>query len=449
MDTPFNVFVLGTDDFNLIKLKALRYAPDYNFIKLLDYSEFRSSDEYDVEALLKKCRERLDAHEGSYDAIVGYFDFPVTDMVPILAREYGMRSASLEAILKCEHKYWSRLEQRQCIPDHIPEFAAFDPFDDNALANLGLEFPFWIKPIKSFRSYLGFRINNEDDWNEAIPIIRENIRKISDPFDFIFDYLKDSDIEGLEDEKTCLAEGIISGRQCTIEGYMLNGKFHPLGVVDSIRESNGSSFQRYEYPSKLPLRIQMRISEISEKVIKHIGFDNSCFNIEYFYNDREDELHLLEINPRISQSHGDLFHKVDGTANHEAMIEVALGRKLEFPHREGAFGHAAKFMWRVFIHDGIIHRVPTEEDKQIVRHSYPGTLMDIHVDEGVRLSELLNQDSYSYELADIYMGASTQQNLLADYDGVKNLLPFEIEEIPEGGDEDAGANTLEPAEALA
>ena len=48
-----HIFVLGTDDFNLIKLKSLRKAEHYEFHKLLDYQEIRGSTNYPVEDLLK------------------------------------------------------------------------------------------------------------------------------------------------------------------------------------------------------------------------------------------------------------------------------------------------------------------------------------------------------------------------------------------------------------
>ena len=429
-----NIGILGTDEFNFIKLKSLRRADEFEYHHLLDYDEFRGSEEYNIDELLYKAEERINAIDGQIDAIVGYFDFPVTDMLPILRKRFGLVTPSLESVMKCEHKYWSRLIQKKVVPQNIPGFSIFDPFRDDALEQIGMEFPFWIKPVKSFKSYLGFRINNEEEFNHAIETIREHIEYISKPFDKLLDHL---DMPTEVDEVggvNCLAEEIITGKQCTLEGYMINGKVHTYGIVDSYRDINRSSFSRYEYPSTLPYRVQDEMVEIADKVMSEIGMEPATFNMEFFYNESEDHIQLLEINPRISQSHGDLFQKVDGTANHEIMIDIALNEEPQVLHREGLFNHAAKFMMRRFA-DGIVTRVPNEEDLEVIRHRYPGALIEVHVQEGQQLSELLNQDSYSFELADIYMGAGTQKNLLSNHEGLTNMLPFHFEDVAVHADE--------------
>ena len=105
-------------------------------------------------------------------------DFPVSTMLPMLCRKYGTRSTSLESLLKCEHKFWSRCVQREAVPDHVPAFTAFDPFEDGALRQIGdadLAFPFFVKPIKSSGSRLGFRIDNPEDFDYAIQRFRAEI----------------------------------------------------------------------------------------------------------------------------------------------------------------------------------------------------------------------------------------------------------------------------------
>lgn len=102
--------------------------------------------------------------------------------------------------------------------------------------------------------------------------------------------------------------------------------------------------------------IRRRIDEITRKIIKHTGYDNGAFNIEFFYDQRLNKIWLLEINPRISQSHSDLFFKVDGAPNQKVIIELATGRAPELPRRQGDYKTAAKFYLREF-RDGIVSRV--------------------------------------------------------------------------------------------
>jgi len=46
----------------------------------------------------------------------------------------------------------------------------------------------------------------------------------------------------------------------------------------------------------------------------------------------------------------------------------------------------------------------------------------------MRLSELKGQDSYSYMLAEIHMGADDEETLLANYDDAMEMLGFAFDE---------------------
>ena len=153
-----NIFVVGLEPFNLRLLQAVRHADDYRFHALLDYGEIVAAPRFDMEALLDKARAILRAFPGPIDAIVGYWDFPTILMMPILRREFGLSGPTLESVLRCEHKYWSRIEQAKVVPKHVPRFALVDPFDDNAADRVDLAFPFWIKPIKAHSSLLGYLV---------------------------------------------------------------------------------------------------------------------------------------------------------------------------------------------------------------------------------------------------------------------------------------------------
>jgi len=424
-----NVFVVGLNDFNLNMLRHLRGAENYEYHGLLDPAEVYETEVFPIADMLRRAEEQLRNFDGSIDAIAGYMDFPVSTMLPILCEKFGTRSVSLEALLKCEHKYWSRMCQRESVPEHIPGFVAFDPFDDDALQKIGLGFPFFVKPIKSSGSRLGFRIDKPEDFSEAIERFRAEIGLIAEPFDYILDQIdmptEVRDVSG----HYCIAEEIIGGRQCTVEGYAYGGEVTCFGIIDSIRYSQVISFFRYQYPSRLPARIQRKMKQISERIMKHVGYDNSSFNIEYFWDETQDKVWLLEINTRISQSHSDLFEKVDGVSNQQVTIDLALGQKPNMPSREGQFPLAGKFFHRVFHGDATVMRVPSREEVEVIQRDVPGTWVLPQVEPGMRLSELPEQDSYSYAIAYVYMGARNQSTLLRNYDRVIRRLNFEFADI--------------------
>ena len=419
-----NIFVVGLDDFNCQKLKRIGEAKSYQFHPLLTFDEVKYRTEVSPRELLEKAEGRLHSFSGTVDAIVGYWDFPVTCLVPFLSHKYRLTAPPFDSVLKCEHKFWCRVEQSKVIKEY-PRFHAFNPFVENPLATIPLKFPFWIKPIKSFASQLGFRIHNAREFHDSVAIIREGIGKLANPFNFFLHQTTLPAEVAVVDGSYCLAEEIITGKQCTIEGYVYDGRVEVYGVVDSIRESNRSTFARYEYPSKIPRSIQDRMAQIAQKFFTQIGYNNAPFNIEFFYDEHHDKVWLLEVNPRISQSHCDLFEKVDGASHHEVMIDLALGNKPDFPKREGAYGCAAKFFMRTH-DDAIVKGIPKERDIQRVQELFPGTLVKIHAQEGMRLSESLNIESYSYELGFMFMGAKNEHELLENHKKALDYLPFEF-----------------------
>ncbi|MBS0003543.1 MAG: ATP-grasp domain-containing protein [Thioalkalivibrio sp.] len=425
-----NIFIVGADWFNMQKVKTVEIDADFKLHELLSFEEVKGKGFYPVEECLAKAKQRLQEFDGSIDAIIGYWDFPVTTLVPILCREYELPSPSLESVLRCEHKYWSRLEQRKVIPDMTPRFDVVDPFDDAAVNGIDIAFPFWIKPVKGTDSLLAFRVRNRRELDHAIGRIRQRIDRIGRPFDQILSHADlPPEIAGVGGHH-CIIEESIGGRQCTIEGYVFGGEPRHHGIIDSINYAKRSSFLRYQYPSILPKRVKSRISEATNRLLRHLGYDNATYNVEYFYQPKTDQLTLLEINPRLSQSHADMFEKVDGASNFQIMLELALGREPDFPLRRGRYGCAAKFHVRVF-EDGIVSHAPDASDIQRIEQEFPETRIELKVEQGTRLSEMLEQDSYSYDIAHVHTGAPDQKALLDKYNRILEALHFEFEPVSE------------------
>jgi len=419
-----NVFVLGHDEHNRQVLDAMPDAEHCTFHPLLTFEEIWG-DEISFHDVLTSARRELDAFDGSIDAIIGFWDFPVSSVLPLLRRQYGLPTASLEEVVMCEHKYWSRLVQRQVI-DEVPPFALVDPETDIDPPD-GVRFPMWVKPVKSFGSLLAFGVADAEAYREALAKISEGIGWVGKPFEALLEHVDlPPEIEAAGGQ-TCLAEEALIGQQLTVEGYRHKDDVVIYGVVDSFNYDNSPSFLRYQYPSTLPEYVVERLIDISTRLINAIGLEGMTFNIEYFWDPGTDAINLLEINPRHSQSHAELFADVDGMANHDAMLRLALGRDPEFPHRKGQYGAAAKWYVRRFA-DGIVNRIPPPEEIEAIQNIVPGVTIELTVNEGDRLSELTRQDSYSYQLASVYIGAADDSELHTKYEQVLSALRFEIDD---------------------
>lgn len=426
--TMMHIFVVGLDDFHLKQLKTLPDADRLVFHPLFSRAELKQGDGFPVAALLDEGVRRLRQSPEPVHAVVGYWDFPVSTVLPILRRELGLPGPSLEAVLRCEHKYWSRLCQKDAVPEHVPEFCCIDPFRDDPAKQLTLDYPFWLKPVKAVLSELGFRVRGEEELMSAIAKIRQDIGRYAEPFNLILARADlPASIAGIDGHR-CIAEDIISaGRQCTQEGYVFDGETTVYGVVDSLRSGPaGSSFSRYQYPSKLPEPVLERMAAISARLMRHIGYDTGPFNIEYFWDEGSDRIWLLEINPRISKSHAPLFRLVDGQFHHRVMVDLGLGRRPRFTTGQGEYALAAKFMLRRYA-DARVTRVPDDDEIAAVEAAVPGTQVLIDVQAGMRLSQLRNQDSYSYEVATIFIGAADRAELQAKYRACLARLPLRFE----------------------
>jgi len=167
MDKKKKVFVVGLDEFNLSLIEQLPECEDCEIIPAVKFSEMRGVEDFSIPDLLKKTEERVEK-KGGIDAVVSYFDFPGSIMVPIIAQKYDLIGPDLESVMKCEHKYWSRLEQYKAIPGNIPEFKAFDPFDEQAYDKIDFKTPFWIKPIKSYHSFLAYKVKDKKHFYECM-----------------------------------------------------------------------------------------------------------------------------------------------------------------------------------------------------------------------------------------------------------------------------------------
>ncbi|GHH53018.1 ATP-grasp domain-containing protein [Streptomyces candidus] len=429
-ETTRNIFVLGLDEANLPTLNAVPHAEEYRFHPLLTIEELQVG-EVSVPDLIDKAQAVLDAFDGPIDAIVGYWDFPVSTLVPILSERYGTRSTSLESVVKCEHKYWSRLEQEKVVDEH-PRFGRVDLEADDPRPPEGMSFPMWVKPALSYSSELAFGVKDQHEFREAVGEIAKGVARVGRPFEYVLDQLDlPEEMTGVGGQ-VCLAEEALTGVQVAVEGYVHDGEVTVYGVLDSINYPGSSSFLRHQYPSALPEPVIGRLHDVSKKVMRQVGMDAATFSIEYFYDPQRDALNLLEINPRHSQSHAELFEYVDGVPNHHCMLSLALGRDPALPHRAGPYQVAAKWYYRWFA-DGTVRQAPGPEDIARIEKEIPGVRIDIVPDEGQRLSDTEQQDSYSYEIAHIFTGGDSEEDIRAKYDRCVAALGLDFADTVPGG----------------
>lgn len=406
-------------------------------IRTAYHLEFRGTDEathepgFDGLQFLNETIRMVQGRREAFQAVVGIDDFPACMMAALLAETLGFPSPSFESLFLCQHKYYSRVRQREVIPEATPRFHVIDIARDPVASDLPLSFPVFIKPAKSYLSILARRIDTLRDLAQAVAEARQRLAPVAEMFDALVGVSPLDPRFRTVPASALLLEDLLSGHQVTLDGYAYGGQVVPLGVVDSFFFPGSLSFERFEYPSRLPAGVQERMADVAKRVIRHVELDRTFFDIEFFYREEDDSIWLIEINGRMSSQFAPLYRMVDGIDLYAMQLEMALGRD---PGGREVWGPArnrglvsASFVMRSF-ENGAVRRIPSGEDIQRLERRFPEAFVEILVREGEKLSdELQDDESYRYALVDL--AAEDRKALLKRCDEAKNFLPFEFEPI--------------------
>jgi hypothetical protein len=418
------LILIGVPDEDLEPLTRIPGAAGLEFVRIGDYEAATDPLCCDPDAFIADVLAQVRADPQGFDGILQLDDYPSSMLMPLIARELGLPATPVESVFRCEHKLWSRVIQREKVPEAVPRFQALPLDDPSHLDRLELPFPLWIKPVKSFMSYLGFRVGSRSELDSVVARARLELPRFVAPFNRML--IKDAAPPGLDhvNGNWLLAEELMGGHQCCLEGYVYQGEVTVLGIVDSIRLPNRVSFTRFQYPSQLPAFVQEQMTAIAQRVIPAIGLDNTLFNIELFWDAKRDSPTIIEINSRMSAQFADLFEKVDDVSTQEVLVDLALGRKPRWRRREGRYKVSASFVLRTEC-DRFVTRVPTQAEIAYARTLLPDLEFRARAAVGHWLSEW-PQDSYTFRYGLIHLGGRDQADLRARYSLALSLLPFDF-----------------------
>ncbi|MFO1060586.1 MAG: ATP-grasp domain-containing protein [Dongiaceae bacterium] len=354
--------------------------------------------------------------------VIAFDDYPASPLGVALAERLGLPGPRLDASLLCHHKYWSRLRQREVAPEAVPAFAPVDLARPPATPPL--PFPFWLKPVKSSLSHLGFRIESAEAYAAALARAAAELPAYVAAFDELLALAPGLPPAGYPalGGRALIAEALIGGRQVTLEAFVQGGAMRLMGITDSVCFPGHPSFSRFVYPSALPGPVQARMAAVAGRVMAGFGFADGLFSIEFFYDEPQDRIWLIEINPRYCPQFADLYAMVDGLSSHQVMIELACGLTPRLRPGAGRCRVAASFVWRRFS-DATVVGAPGPDDLERLREALPDAHVDFLARPGDRLSELA-QDAYSFRYAVVNIGAADAAALESGYRRAAALLPF-------------------------
>ena len=285
------------------------------------------------------------ASGSSLDGVFSSSDYPGAVLAGAISQRLGLPGSPPARVLASSHKYYSRISQREAVPDSTPWFQLVDP--KRARGGLTeLHFPCFIKPVKGAFSVMSQRLDSWEDLESFLS--RPALAGFLIHYVFMFNRL----VRGLTDLELdggyFLAEDLLKGRLVTVEGYATGSTVEILGIVDSVRHAGTRSFVRFDYPSSLSRRVQTRMREVAIAVVQELQLEHTLFNIEMMYDLRRDRVFIVEVNPRMCGQFADLYENVDGRSGYDVALALAVGEPPPEKRGRTAYRVASSFPLRIF-----------------------------------------------------------------------------------------------------
>ena len=317
-----------------------------------------------------------------------------------IAARLGLPGPTPAAILRCQHKPTSREIQRAVVPEAVPEFAVLDgapPFSA----------PYFVKPVVGRLSQRAVRVENA----AQLPRVDER-----DAYAESYRQLARLAGETELDFGGYLVEALVAGDEVTLEGYVYGGRVTTIGVTDSVFYPRTKSFERFDYPSRLPPERWDELRGIAERVLPALGFDGGFFNIEFAVPDGG-PAKIIEVNARIASQFAPLMERSHGRSTYEALFALACGDDPAWGHATPE-GVAISYVVRMF-EDAFVENVPEPEEG-----------LELLVRPGLSLSEQGVNDAASYRLAIFYEWGETREEALERCRRRAASLRFELSAAP-------------------
>jgi len=291
----------------------------------------------------------------------------------LLAERMGWPGTAVEAVLRCQHKLLAREALARACPDANVAFARLEAAYGDP-APQGLRYPVFVKPVKAAFSVLARQVAERADLQHHTrfgPWELWVIRRLVEPFERVLR----SRLPAAPSSHSMMVEEPICGQQYNMDGFVLDGTVHALGVVDAVMYPGTHSFMRFEYPGRLPAAARERALDVARRFLGEIGFTHGMFNMEFFHDEASGRLTVIEFNPRLASQFGDLYYRTDGIDMHAMSLALAHGRDpVAEPRVAPGAGIAASFVYRTFS-GGRPPRMPGRARKAELAARFPDALL--------------------------------------------------------------------------
>ncbi len=326
----------------------------------------------------------------------------------LVAEKTGWPGTPVEAVLACQHKLYAREVLQRVAPQGNV------PYQRLELAHPGripgnLRYPAFVKPVKAAFSVLARQVNDRqelvthtrfDPWESWV------LRHLVEPFEKI----RLERLPGAGSAYSLMLEEPQRGRQYCLDGYVFDGSYRRLGVVDAVMYPGTSAFMRFDYPGHLPEPVKRQADDIARRFLREIGFAHGMFNMEFIHDEQTGQVRVIEFNPRLAAQFSDLYARVEGINLHA--MALALGHGIDpvsLPRSEPSAKCASSFVYRSFDPAEAV-AMPGKGSVQAFRAAFPDGLLF----EFPKLPRQVQRDfkwlgSYRYGI--VHLGGQSEEDL--------------------------------------
>lgn len=292
----------------------------------------------------------------------------------LLAERMGWPGTPVNAILACQHKLHARQVLQQVAPEVNVPFALLEA-EYGQPVPAGLRYPAFVKPVKAAFSVLAREVRSHDELHRHTRFGAWElwvIRRLVEPFERLS---RQRLGPGVPCAHRMMLEQPVHAAQYNLDGYVFQGQLHPIGVVDAIMYPGTQAFMRHQLPTRLPQAVQDRAAEVARRFLAAVGFTHGLFNMEFFYDEEQDRLSVIEFNPRMASQYSDLYLRVLGVDLHAIGLALAHGQDpASLPRAVPQAGAAASFVYRQFDPNEAV-LMPDKRQQQAFEQSFPDGLL--------------------------------------------------------------------------
>jgi D-alanine-D-alanine ligase-like ATP-grasp enzyme len=392
-------------------------VPDHAGFDLFSFPSNAHLAWFDIERFVARLARQ--ARAKGWTAVVSHHEQFGALAAAMLAEKMGWPGTPVKAVLACQHKVYARQVLARVCPQASVGFSVLDA-EYGADVPHGLRYPLFVKPVKAAFSVLARMVHSHQEltahtrfgaWELWV------IRHLVEPFERVFQ----KRMGPADSAHRLMVEEPVNAPQFNLDGYVWKGKAELCGVVDAIMYPGTQAFMRWDFPSKLGTDIQRRAMDIAQTFLSAVGFDHGLFNMEFFYDEAQDRVTVIEFNPRMASQFSDLYLRVCGVDLHACSLAMAQGQHPDTVKRaQPSAGAASSLVYRSFDRNQACAMPNAAQAAQFEREYPDGLLFPFPKDKGSIERDFKWLGCYRYGI--VHLGGKDEADLRRRAESASALL---------------------------